>query len=79
MWRGRLVFGGGEEEEAAAGTRGGGVEPAVEVEGDGVWRNGEHVDDDGLPLTALRLVAGDSVGIFDLEGVPVGARAQDAR
>ena len=69
--------GGVEEEEAAGGAGDRGVEPAVEVEAQ-VCFGGyvAHVDKHRVPLAALGLVAGDGIGVLDLQGVEVRAVAQ---
>jgi hypothetical protein len=48
------------------GTGKGGVEPAVVVYGRAVGRQVPLVEVDGTPLSALRLVAGDGIGLLDL-------------
>ena len=63
--------GGVEEEEAVHGAGHCGVEPAQEGFVYAVEHEAVKVHVDVPPLSALRLVAGDALGIFGVQGVDV--------
>lgn len=66
---------GGDKAYAAGSAGYGGVEPAVEVHAGSFLGNVTKVYIDILPLTALSLVAGHRIGIFDLQSIEIGVGA----
>ena len=75
----RSVFGEIEQVEVGAGACDGGVEPSVKIVGLLLGRHVAEVDYYVFPLSTLGLVARDGIGIFYLEGVPVGRLAHLGR
>ena len=61
-----------DEPDLVSGTCEGRVEPTVVVEAHHLFCDVPLVDEHLRPLTALRLVAGDGIGVLDLQGVDVG-------
>ena len=59
------------EVEFFGGPREGRIEPAEHVARHGLVAEEAAVDEDSLPLAALRLVAGDGVGKLHLNGIKV--------
>ena len=60
-----------DEEEFSCGPRDGRVEPSVVFLDGRVFRHKSLFDEDVGPLAALRLVAGDSIGIFELQRIEI--------
>ena len=65
-----------DEEDLLGGTGDGRVEPAEVVGRKHVLGDVALVDVDVLPLSALCFMAGDGIGILDLQGIVVGVLAQ---
>ena len=71
-----MLFGPVDEEDPLRGSGDGGVEPAEVVGREEFWSHVALVNEHVGPLSALRFVAGDGIGVFHLQGVIVGVSPQ---
>ena len=72
----KLIFGPIYQIDRFCGTRYSGIEPPEIVGRKHVFGYIALVYENALPLPALRLVAGDGIGVLDLQGVEVGVEPE---